>query len=79
MKVEIITGKYKPFGSDGWIRCGEVVELPDAEATAAIVNGVAKAIGESSSPQAPAPAQASTEPVATASSKSTSKTAKSEE
>jgi hypothetical protein len=56
MKVEVITGKYKPENADGWVKRGEQVELPDAEATAAIDNGAAKAIGESS-PQPPAPAE----------------------
>jgi len=54
MKVEIITGKYKPEKADGWVKRGEQVELPDEEAQSAIINGAAKAIGESPSPHPPA-------------------------
>lgn len=63
MKVEIITGKYKPANYDGWYKRGDIVELPDSEANAAISGGAAKAIGESPSPQPAAPAEpAYTEP-----------------
>ena len=57
MKVKIITGKYKPFDSDGWVRAGEVVDLPNGEAIAAIEGGAAKEFVESSSPQPPVPAE----------------------
>jgi len=62
MKVKIITGKYKPFDSDGWVRTGEIVDLPNGEAIAAIEGGAAKEVVESSSPQPPASEPAYTEP-----------------
>ena len=60
MKVEIITGKYKPFGSDEWVRTGQQIELPGGEAIAAIQANVANEVVEtpvstSSPPAMPEP------------------------
>lgn len=41
MKVKIITGKYKPATGDIWIKTGDITELPDSEARAAIAANVA--------------------------------------
>ena len=58
MKVQIVVRKYKSAarnGEDGELYLfGAIVDLPDAEAQAAILHNVAKAIGESPSPQPPA-------------------------
>jgi len=60
MKVEIIAKKYKPFGSETSIQFGEIVDLPDGEAIAAIQANVAKEVVEtpvvtSSPPAMPEP------------------------
>ena len=63
MKVEIITGKYKPFGSDEWVRTGQQIDLPDGEAIAAIQANVAKEVVENPSAASSPPAMP--EPVPT--------------
>ena len=54
MKVKFIVGKYKPAEGDEWLKFGDIADLPNEEAIAAIAGGAAKAIGESSPPQPPA-------------------------
>lgn len=71
MKVEIITGKYKPFGSDEWVRTGKQIDLPDGEAISAIQANVAKEVVET--PVASSSPPAMPEPVPTDSRRGRSK------
>jgi hypothetical protein len=47
MKVQIKAGKYKPANMDIWVKAGEIVELPEDEARAAISANVAIEFGVS--------------------------------